>query len=126
MDMSLVTLTFGGAKKHFNISPNAFISTPSDRVNESMGKMPSISGKLLVKKACRFYSHDNIFVVAEVADGFIGENMKAFFNEREVQIVEVESKYGHNAKKGMPVGVFLSGIDETELPNGAVLEFKSA
>ena len=124
--MSLVTLTFGTKKNGYSDSHNAVISTPSSRMNQRMGGMPIANGKLLIKKACRFYSQENVFVVAEVTDGFIAENMKASIDNREINIVEVESKYGHNAKKGMAVGVFLSGIDETELPAGAVLEFKTA
>ncbi len=121
--MSLVTLTFS-SKREFD-SPNAYISTPSSRISQGIVKMPLRSGKLVVKKACRFYSHDNIFVVAEVADGFIAENMKGTFKDREIQIVDVESKHGHNAKKGMAVGVFLSGIDETELPVSTELDFSA-
>lgn len=122
--MSLVTLTFG-SKKSYGPSANAFVSTPGGRITQGMDSAGTFNGKLLVKKACRFYSNDNVFVVAEVADGFIAENMKGTFNDREIQIIEVESKYGRNAKKGMAVGVFLSGLDETELQNGSVLDFKS-
>lgn len=123
--MSLTTLTFGAKRNDFSSSPHVLISTPSSRVSQAMGKMASLNGKLLVKKACRFYSQENVFVLAEVAEGFIVENMKASLDNREIQIVEVESKYGNNAKKGMAVGVFLSGIDETELQAGSVLEFRS-
>ena len=121
--MSLTTLTFGSKKAGF-VPQNAFVSTPGDRVGQAMGRTPLTAGKIVVKKACRFYSHDNIFVVGEVADGFIAENMKGQFKDREIQIVDVESKYGHNAKKGMAIGVFLSGVDETELPEGTELDFK--
>jgi len=124
--MSLVTLTFGAKKTNYMPSANALISSPSTRMNQKMGGLSSVTGTLLVKKACRFYSQENVFVVAEVTDGFIAENMKAYLDDREVQIIEVESKHGHNAKKGMAVGVFLSGIDETELPEGFTLQFKSA
>ena len=122
--MSLVTLTFGSKRNDFSGSSHVMISSPETRMNQGMAKS-GVKGKLLVKKACRFYSHDNIFVVAEVADGFIAEKMTAQMDDRKIQIVEVESKYGHNAKKGMSVGVFLSGIDETELQAGSVLDFQS-
>ena len=121
--MSLTTLTFG-AKRNGIESHNALVSTPTGRVGAAMGRTPLTTGKVVVRKACRFYSHDNIFVVGEVADGFIAENMKGSFNDREIQIVDVESKYGHNAKKGMAVGIFISGVDETELPEGTELSFK--
>ncbi|HLC93208.1 MAG TPA: hypothetical protein VJH23_05890 [archaeon] len=121
--MSLTTLTFGSKKTGF-VTQNAFVSTPSSRASQTMGKTPLTTGKIVVKKACRFYSHDNIFVVGEVADGYIAENMKGTFNDREIQIVDVESKYGHNAKKGMAIGIFLSGVDETELAEGTELDFR--
>lgn len=121
--MSLVTLTFGSKRNDFDAS--GVVSTPSGRIAQTMGKTPFSSGKLVVRKACRFYSHDNIFVVAEVADGFIAENMIGNFKDREIKIVDLESKHGHNAKKGMPVGVFLSNVDETELSEGMELDFRS-
>ena len=124
--MSLVTLTFGSgqAKRADYPSPNAVVSTSMNRAAQPLGNK-SYNGKLLVKKACRFYSHDNIFVVGEVAEGFIFEKMKGSHNSREIEIVDVESKHGHNAKKGMSVGIFLSGIDETELEIGSVLNFST-
>ncbi|HIH09761.1 MAG TPA: hypothetical protein HA254_03760 [Candidatus Diapherotrites archaeon] len=123
--MSLVTLTFGKKETNYAPTAHAVISSPETRMNHGIAQPGSKKGKLLVKKACRFYSHDHIFVLAHVEDGFITENMKAQLEDREIQIVEVESKFGHNAKKGMPVGVFLSGIDETELAAGTVLDFQS-
>lgn len=121
--MSLTTLTFGSKRTGFE-TQNALISTPVMRASQPLGKTPLKAGKILVKKACRFYSHDNIFVVGEVSDGFIAENMRGQFKDREIQIVDVESKYGHNAKKGMAVGIFLSGVDETELEAGTELDFR--
>ena len=121
--MSLVTLTFGSKKTDFGAV--GAVSTPSGRITQSMGKTPLSAGKLVVRKACRFFGQDNIFVVAEVADGFIAEQMVGTFKDRQIQIVDVESKHGHNAKKGMPVGVFLSNIDETELSDGTILDFRS-
>ena len=122
--MSLITLTFANGRNDFYNNPNAFVSTPESRLNQRMLREGAGKGTAVVKKACRFYSHDDVFILAEVADGFVSENMKANFGEKEVRVLSLESKYGRTAKKGMIVGMSVSGIDDDELPAGSTLNFE--
>ncbi|VVC00181.1 Uncharacterised protein [uncultured archaeon] len=122
--MSLITLTFANGRNDFYNNPNALVSSPESRLNQRMLRDGAGKGTAVVKKACRFYSHDDVFILAEVADGFVAENMKASFGDKEVRVVSLESKYGRSAKKGMIVGMSVSGIDEEELPIGSTLNFE--
>ncbi len=120
--MSLVSLTFGGEKR-YNVSPHIAISTPAGRIEEKIAR--GGEGRALVKKACRFYGQENVYIVAEVIEGLLGEGMKAFLEDRQLRVVEIESKYGSSAKKGMTVGIMLSGASEEEL-SGKTLRFSSS
>ena len=122
--MSLISLTFANGRNDFYNNPNALISTPETRLNQRMQRAGEGKGTAVVKKACRFFSHDDVFILAEVADGFVAENMKANFGEREIRVISLESKYGRAAKKGMIVGMSVAGIDTDELPAGATLNFE--
>jgi len=120
--MSLVTLTFGN--KTHTASPHAFISTPEERIIQKLNQLRTTKGEAIIKKACRFYSQEDIYVVAEVTEGFLSTNMTAFYNGKELDIIDVESKYGHSAKKGMIVGLTLKGISEDELQKDSILSFE--
>ncbi|MAG18262.1 MAG: hypothetical protein CL944_02190 [Candidatus Diapherotrites archaeon] len=120
--MSLVTLTFGN--KAANASPHVFISTPEERIIQKLNHSGTAKGEAIIKKACRFYSEENVYVVAEVTEGFLSNNMTAFYNGKTLDILDVESKYGHSAKKGMTVGLTLRGISEEELEKDSVLSFE--
>ena len=122
--MSLTTLTFANGRNTFYNNTNALVSTPESRLNQRMMMDGAGKGTAIVKKACRFFSHDDVFILAEVQDGFVAEHMKANFGEKEISILSLESKYGRAAKKGMIVGMSVSGINEDELQSGATLNFE--
>jgi len=120
--MSLITLTFGGRGTAYSTTPHTFISTPEARMNERI--LNGETGLAVVKKACRFYSQEEIYVVAEVKEGILGNNMVASFNGKKVELIDVESKFGHSAKKGMTVGITIKGICENDIKLGDTLEFE--
>ena len=122
--MSLTTLTFANGRNDFYNSTNALVSTPESRLSQRMMREGAGKGTAVVKKACRFYSHDDVFILAEVEDGFVAERMKANFDGREINIVSLESKYGRAAKKGMMVGMSVQGVHEDDLPVGSKLNFE--
>lgn len=122
--MSLISLTFANGRDDFYNNPNALVSTPESRLNQRIGMKGAGKGTAIVKKVCRFYSHEDVFVLAEVQDGFLAENMKASFGEREIKVISLESKYGRAAKKGMIVGMSIAGVHEDELPSGSTLNFE--
>ena len=122
--MSLITLAFGNGRNSYFDGPNALVSTPEGRLNQHMAKAGQGKGVAVVKKACRFYSHDDVFILAEVQEGFLAENMKASFGQREIKVLSLESKYGRAAKKGMIVGMSVTGVDENDLPVGSTLNFE--
>ncbi|MCR4369371.1 MAG: hypothetical protein NUV67_05700 [archaeon] len=124
--MSLVTLTFGAkSKESFNATPHAAISTPEDRMRERMAKNGATGGVALVRKACRFFSLEEVYLVAEVKDGFLAEGMTATLNGRNVEVLGVESKYGNAAQKGMTVGITVRGVAQSDFSDGTELMFES-
>ena len=122
--MSLISLTFANGRGDAYLGHNPMVSTPESRLNQRMSKEGAGKGTALVKKSCRFFSHDDVFILAEVQDGFVAEKMKASFGGKDVQIISLESKYGRSAKKGMIVGMSVSGIHEDEIPSGSTLNFE--
>lgn len=122
--MSLISLTFANGRSNAYMGQNELVSTPESRLNQRMSREGAGKGTALVKKSCRFFSHDDVFILAEVQDGFVAEKMKASFGGKDVQIISLESKYGRAAKKGMIVGMSVSGINEDEIPSGSTLSFE--
>ena len=49
--------------------------------------------------------------------------MKAKFGEKTCLLVEVESKVGHKARKGMHAGIVLAGIEKEDVAIGQVIDF---
>jgi len=121
--MSLVTLTFGNKNFH-TPSPHAIIWTPGDRVKERISKAENLFGSAIIKKTCKFFGENEIYVVAEITEGFIGKDMKATLNNRELTLLEIDSKYGNHAKKGMTVGLSFSGMTEKDFPIKSILKFE--
>jgi hypothetical protein len=128
--MSLITLTFGsGSKKNINNNSNnenesgLSVSTPESRLKQKILKGVS-TGTVIVRKACRFYSRDEVFILGEVTEGLVSDDMKLFAGEKELRVIDIESKYGRAAKPGMTVGITVTGIDDDELPQGSTLCFK--
>lgn len=124
--MSLVTLAFGNKNRaSTGTGTHISVSTPSDRIARAMTKSENAKGEVLVRKACMFYGLDDIYVVAEVQDGFVCEGMKAFSNSnKEYELIALESKYGTNAKKGMTVGLTFKGISEEDFPIGSTIRLE--
>ena len=120
--MSLITLTFGYKAEIAN-TPQTVISTPADRINQQIQE--SGFGSVTVEKTCKFYGQEEVFIVAKVNEGFVSNNMKATLNGQEIEIVDVDSKYGSNAKKGMTIGIGVKGINESRLPKGTILKFEN-
>jgi len=120
--MSLISLTFGD--KAHNASPHTLISTPEERINQRIYQAGSAKGEAIVKRACRFYSQQDVYIVAQITEGFLSDEMTAFHNGKQIDIVDVESKFGHSAEKGMTVGLTVKGISENELGQGTLLTFE--
>ncbi len=124
--MSLISLTFGDKKNsHRDYSQHNSISTPGSRLSQKIEQTCFAHGEGIIKKTCQFYAQDDVFALIEVTNGLVAENMLAFVDNKPIQMVELESKYGNNAKKGMVVGITFKGITENELEKGKTISFKS-
>lgn len=123
--MSLITLTFGSKKNNLpsESSLGLSVSSPEDRLRQKILRT-NATGKAVIKKACRFYSREEVFVLAEVIEGLVSQDMKIFFGNKQLEVIDLESKYGRAAKQGMVIGITLKNIDEDELPTGSELNFK--
>ena len=121
--MSLITLTFGDRGNCYSETPHTLISTPETAI---ANKAQSIGAKAqaIIRKTCNFYSQKDIYVIAEVINGFIGQDMQATLNGKRMELLEIESKFGHSAKKGMTVGLTLKGISKEELKTGETIFFE--
>lgn len=124
--MSLITLTFGSKKpmapEHVS-QPGLAVSTPEDRLRQKILKS-GMEGKAVIKKSCRFYSREEVFVLAEVTEGMVSQDMKIFAGEKQLDVMDMESKYGHAAKQGMTIGLTLRNCGEDDVPTGSTLSFK--
>ena len=129
--MSLITLTFGSKKpsakpQDYTKVSQIDISTPMERHIMRQKLANGLKGKAEIKRACRFYAQENVYVVAQVTEGILCNEMKAFYGDKELELLQLESKYGDKARKGNVVGLTLKGINEWELEKGGVLNFRSA
>ncbi|MEM4326800.1 MAG: hypothetical protein QXZ13_01360 [Candidatus Diapherotrites archaeon] len=125
--MSLITLTFGSKKNNLptESSTGLSVSSPEDRLRQKILRT-NATGKAIIKKACRFYSREEVFVLAEVVEGLVSQDMKIFFGDKQLEVIDLESKYGRAAKQGMIIGITLKNIDEDELLSGSELNFRLA
>ncbi|MEK6942053.1 MAG: hypothetical protein AABW85_04315 [archaeon] len=114
--MSLITLTFGDKQKA-NSYKFKEVSKPLDAIKTDE------TGKLEVKKINQFFGERNVYVIGEVTSGVLSEQMKAKFGEKTCLLVEVESKVGNKAKKGMHAGLMLAGIEKEDVAIGQVIDF---
>ena len=121
--MSLITLTFGDRGNCYSETPHTLISTPETAMTN---KAKSIGAKAqaIIRKTCNFYSQNDVYVIAEVINGFIGQDMQATLNGKTMELLEIESKFGHSAKKGMTVGLTLKGISKEDLKTGETIFFE--
>ena len=132
--MSLVTLAFGSKNRASSpeaVAPGAIaqsgraVSTPEDRLRQKILRTGA-EGTAIIRKACRFFSRDEIFVLAEVTEGLVSQDMKIFAGEKQLEVIDMESKYGRAAKQGMTIGLTLRNVEEEDLPTGSALNFKLA
>jgi hypothetical protein len=121
--MSLVTLTFGEKRSSFISTPHAVVSTPEARLRQSASR-EGTKGKAVIKKACRFFSQEDVYVLAQVDEGFVSDEMKAFYNGSRLQVIDVESKLGQCAKQGMSVGLTFRGVNEFDFMPGSIINFE--
>ncbi len=122
--MSLVTLAFGSKNRNPTATING-ISTPSDRIRQRIEKTENATGTVEIVKACSFYGDsDEAYLVGNVLEGFVGEGMVVTYKDKEIELVEIESKYGNNAKQGMTIGISLKGVTEADFELGSTLTFK--
>jgi len=121
--MSLITLTFGDRGNCYSETSHTVISTPETIM---INKAQNIGAKAqaIIRKTCKFYSQTDVYVVAEVINGFIGQDMHASVNGKTMELLDIESKFGHSAKKGMTVGLTLKGISKEELKTGETILFE--
>ena len=96
--MSLISLTFGDRGNCYSETPHTLISTPGITMNEK-SQNTGAKAQAIIRKICKFYSQKDVYVVAEVINGFIGEDMHASLNGKNMELLEIESKFGHSAKK---------------------------
>ena len=121
--MSLITLTFGDRGNCYSETPHTLISTPETAM-ANKAKSIGARAQAIIRKTCNFYSQNDIYVIAEVINGFIGQDMQATLNGKTMELLEIESKFGHSAKKGMTVGLTLKGISKEELKTGETIFFE--
>ena len=114
--MSLITLTFGDKQKD-----NSYRFKDAARPLEAI--KTDETGKIEVKKINQFFGERNVYVIGEVKSGVLSEQMKAKFGEKTCLLVEVESKVGHKARKGMHAGIVLAGIEKEDVAIGQVIDF---
>ena len=118
--MSLVSLTFGSGKSQFSVKPAIAVINPWDKIKVD----PTVENKVEVKKVCQFLGCEEVYVVGQITSGVVTGQMKGSSRDKTFEIVELESKYGHNvAKQGMTVGLLIKGIPKELVCRGDTLVF---
>lgn len=118
--MSLVSLTFGNGKSEFSVKAAIQVLTPEDQIQVK----PGVENRAMVKKACQFLGHTDVYLVAQITSGVIANTMKGEIQGQGFEIVELESKYGHRmAKQGMTIGLTVRGISKDAFKTGAQINF---
>ena len=121
--MSLVTLTFGHEK-----AANAFTSNPHIGVHRPMDDLhidPAVENKARVRKIAQFLGDDEVYLICEIVSGVVAEKMHADCHAHKLCISELECKYPGSkiAKKGMTVGISVSGIAKADVKEGETITF---
>ena len=119
--MSLISLTFGNKKTPFSRFESISITTPLDKIKIN----PLEENKVKVRKVCQFLGDSNLYLVCEVVAGAVCERMKANHCGNTLEIVEIDSKYpgAKAAKKGMTVGISVSGVSREDVKAGELVSF---
>jgi len=118
--MSLISLTFGDKRQSFSTEMSS-ISTPLDRMEVD----PNETSAVKVRKVCQFLGDPNLYLVCEVVSGAITEQMIGNCEGKSLEIQEIDSKYPHSkiAKKGMTVGLSVSGVRKSDVNKDHVINF---
>jgi hypothetical protein len=116
--MSLISLTFGS-----NYRPGSYRPSVHTAIVPPFAGETSKGGKFSVKKVCRFYNCEELYVIGEVTEGGITDSMKANVKGNFFEVVEVESKIGARAKKGMNAGILVKGLSEDAVSVGDEISF---
>ncbi len=116
--MSLITLTFGNGNNKSVLARTTQMAGPLENLKAS-----SIN-KVKVKKVNQFFGERNVYIIGEITEGVLFEQMKSVVGDKTGLIVELESKFGKaKAKKGMNVGLLLAGVEKDDIQEGQVLNF---
>ena len=119
--MSLVSLTFGDKGTDFSNHPHIHVSSPMDGLEVEEG----VENTVEVKKVCQFLGDPDVYLICEILSGVVCENMKGNCEGRDLSIVELECKYAgaKAAKKGMTVGLTVTGIKKSDVKKGETIAF---
>ena len=122
--VSLVSLTFGNSKNVYKSAVDFGNENNVLRPLDGIAVKPNIANRVEVKRVCQFVGHNFLYVVGEVKEGVIFDKMKGKLGENNYEIVEVESKLAMGkAKKGMTVGLTITGISKDDIKGGEILNF---
>ena len=121
--MSLISLTFGEKKQSYSTELTS-ISTPLDRMEVN----PNEDSAVKVRKVCQFLGDPNLYLVCEVISGAITEQMIGKCEGKPLEIQGIDSKYPHAkiAKKGMTVGLSVSGVRKSDVNKDHIINFAIA
>lgn len=124
--MSLVSLTFGdpvniGCDRFYKPMKQEFqgFDAGQQQANASPG---SVENTIKIRKVTRFYGLQEFLVVGDVLKGSIKVGMNCNANGIEGKVLEVESKYGRIANKGL-VGIMVIGLNPESLQPEQELSF---
>jgi hypothetical protein len=122
--MSLTSLTFGNNKNVYKSAVDFGNENNVLRPLDGIAVKPNVANRVEVKKVCEFVGHNFVYVVGEVKEGVVFDNMKGTIGENTFKIVEVESRLAMGkAKKGMTVGLTITGISKEDIKGGEILNF---
>ena len=122
--MSLTSLTFGNNKNVYKSAVDFGNENNVLRPLDGICVKPNVANRVQVKKVCEFVGHNFVYVVGEVKEGVIFDNMKGTLGESTFKVVEVESRLAMGkAKKGMTVGLTITGISKEDIKGGEILNF---
>lgn len=118
--MSLISLTFGEKKQSFSTDLIS-ISTPLDRMEVD----PNEANSVKVKKVCQFFGDSDLYLVCKVVSGAITEQMIGKCEGKSLEIKKIDSKYPRSkiAKKGMTVGLSVSGVQKSDVNKDYIINF---
>ena len=122
--VSLVSLTFGNNKNVYKSAVDYGNQNGVSRPLDNLKVNPNIANTVEVKKVCQFVGHNFLYIVGTVKEGVIFDKMKGSLGDSNYEIIEIESKLAvGKAKKGMTVGLTITGISKEDIKGGEILNF---